>query len=86
MGFVGGILNVPIPRKRKFVCSQFVAYMLRESGIYTFNKDLFLITPDDFRSIPQAKLVYEGDLKQYYNDINGCVIPKMPILQMNSMT
>lgn len=81
MGFVGGILNVPIHRKNKFVCSQFVAYMLRESGIYTFEKDLFLVTPDDFRSIPQAELIFEGNLRDYFNDVNSFEPQKLPILQ-----
>lgn len=78
MGFVGGILHVPIHRKRKFVCSQFVAYVLRESGIYTFEKDLFLIAPDDFRRIPKAELIYEGNLRDYYNTENGITVPALP--------
>ena len=80
MGFVGGIFKVAIPRKKKLVCSQFVAYVLRECGIYAFEKDLFLVTPDDFRSISQAKLIFEGNLRDYYNKINGIYIPSIPVL------
>ena len=81
MGFVGSALTVPIHRKNKFVCSQFVAYMLRESGIYTFDKDLFLITPNDFRSIPQAELIFEGNLKDYFRNVNEFGAPRLPVLQ-----
>lgn len=80
MGFVGNALKVPIHRKRKFVCSQFVAYMLRESGIHSFKKDLFLITPDDFRFIPQAELWYEGNLRDYYNRENEVPPLRIPRL------
>lgn len=86
MGFVGAVINVPIHRKRKFVCSQFVAFMLRESGIYTFYKDLFLITPNDFRDIPQAELLFEGNLKDYYNYENPFGVPRLPILQRTQIS
>lgn len=75
MGFVGIALNIPIHRKHSFTCSQFVAFMLWKSGIHTFKKDLFLIQPEDFRHIPNAEVIYTGNLKDYpykpYNEIIG---------------
>lgn len=65
LGFVGVLLNVPIRRKRKLVCSQFVALMLTASGIVKFPKDIFLVTPNDFRNIPNSTLVYSGNLREY---------------------
>lgn len=66
MGFLGAILRIPIKRRYKMLCSQFVSYILEECNIYTFSKSRFLVTPDDLRYIASAKLVYKGDLKNYY--------------------
>lgn len=45
--------------------SQFVAFVLRESGIWRPEKDVFLIRPQDFSAIPGARLVYQGRLNDY---------------------
>lgn len=58
-------LGINLRRSRGFTCSQFVAYMLQNSGICSFKKGIFLAQPDDFRFIPGAKLIYKGNLKEY---------------------
>ncbi len=59
-----------IKRKNAFVCSQFVAHVLSESGIVSFNKEPHLVTPEDLRHLPNASLIYSGDIKQYtYNKV-----------------
>lgn len=55
--------------RHKFVCSQFVAYVLHECGI-TLQKKPCLYSPDDLRFLPQARLVYRGELNSYYRDAN----------------
>ena len=70
LGLVTMPLGIPFKRKNRFVCSQFVAHVLEEAGIVTFNKSISLITPDDFRYIPNASLLYSGDIKEYtYNKL-----------------
>lgn len=58
-----------LPRKSKYVCSQFVAYVLEQTGL-TLNKPVFLNTPDDLRCIPEAKLIYSGELNRYFYSKN----------------
>ncbi len=64
-------------RKNKFVCSQFVGYMLEKSGINSqIEKPVCLQTPEDFRHMPVAELIYKGNLNNYpdYADIISEVI------------
>lgn len=62
---------------RKFVCSQFVAYVLHECGIQ-LDKPPCLYSPDDLRYLPQAKLVYRGELNRYYQEQND--LYPMPLI------
>ncbi len=67
LGLFGIIINIPIERKYNYFCSQFVATLLNNSGIYLFNKPPALVTPKDFRKCRKLKLLYEGRLRSYYN-------------------
>ena len=55
--------------RTKFVCSQFVAYVLERCGV-ALNKPPCLSSPDDLRHIPGARLVYRGELNRYYHELN----------------
>lgn len=69
LGFI--FFNIAFRRKNKFVCSQFVGHMLEKSGINSrIHKPVCLQTPEDFRHIPGAELIYRGNLNNYheYND------------------
>lgn len=65
LGLLTVPLGIPLKRRTRFVCSQFVAHMLTYSGIAKFNKDISLVIPDDFRYLKNAVLLYSGDMKQY---------------------
>lgn len=65
LGFATMIFNIPLRRKTKYMCSQFVAYTLHECGIINFNKDFSLVKPDDFRNLSKLKLIYNGDMKDF---------------------
>jgi hypothetical protein len=67
LGFIGVMFNIPIKRKNAFFCSQFVAFLLKESNIIDFDKPLSLITPHDLQSASKCQSIYEGRLKDYYN-------------------
>ncbi len=62
-------LNIPIKRRNKFTCSQFVAFVLHYSGACKLPKDPYLMMPDDFMRIENTTLLYSGKLKD-------CKIPK----------
>jgi len=62
LGLIGVMLNIPMKRKNKFFCTQFVATMLQTSNIHNFGKDPSLITPQDLQEISGLVTVYEGRL------------------------
>lgn len=65
VGFATMILHMPIRRRNKYMCSQFVAYALTKCGAIKFKKDYSLIRPQDFDKMSQFELVFQGDLKDY---------------------
>ena len=56
-----------IERKNKFVCSQFVAHIISESGV-TLSKPVWMYSPEDLRHLPGTHLVYRGELNDFYNN------------------
>jgi len=61
-GMLPSRLGIRIPRKFRFTCSQFVAFLLYRSGAVSLPKDPYLMMPDDFMKICGAKKIYEGRL------------------------
>jgi hypothetical protein len=59
-----------VEKKKSFLCSQFVAYIMDKIGI-RLEKPFCLYKPDDFRHFPDAELVYAGELNTFYSDINS---------------
>ena len=57
--------NNPKANENKYVCSQFVAYILEEAKIKLFNKDSMFVTPMDFYVSDRLKIEYEGLLSEY---------------------
>lgn len=49
-------------RENYFVCSHFVAEVLKEAGIYKFSKETFEVIPSDFTNLDKAIKIYEGKL------------------------
>ncbi len=60
-----------LPRRYHFVCSQFIASLLENSGIHQFSKSWSLVRPMDFMEIEDMKLVYSGDLRTYTNSFEN---------------
>lgn len=75
LGLIGVMFHIPIQRNNRYFCSQFVATLLRNSGIDVFMKDPTLVCPRDFRNCEKLTLIYEGSLSSYrlysmsYDDI-----------------
>lgn len=62
LGVIGVSMNEPVEFSNSYFCSQFVADVLRRSGIHLWDKLPALITPDDFRKNEKLELIYEGKL------------------------
>jgi hypothetical protein len=65
LGLVGAAFNIPVQSKQRYFCSQFVAYVLEQSGIHIFNKNYALVKPRDIRTNNNLETVYQGRLSQY---------------------
>lgn len=60
------LANVAWKRKRKYTCSQFVAWLLQEqSGVVSFGKSYSLVKPQDFMRALSAFETYRGTICQY---------------------
>lgn len=65
LGLLGAAFNIPIRSRQRYFCSQFVAYILKKSGINIFHKSYVLIKPKDIRINPYLELIYQGRLSEY---------------------
>jgi len=65
LGIWYAAINKSVPRKNKYFCSQFVAEVLKRSGINIFFKNSDLVRPRDIRLNPWLKTVYKGKLTDY---------------------
>lgn len=65
LGLIGAAFNIPIRSKQRYFCSQFVAYVLEQSGINIFDKCYALVKPRDIRVNPYLLALYEGRLSMY---------------------
>jgi hypothetical protein len=64
LGLFGVMLKFKLERRDAYFCSQFVAAVLKESGIDVTGKPPELVTPGDLASSPKLELVYRGHLTQ----------------------
>ena len=60
MALLGILINRPFTHKYKCTCAEFVARVLHQADIYTFNKPFCFVRPDELPAIPGTSLVYEG--------------------------
>ncbi len=65
LGLLAAAVNIPVKTKQRYFCSQFVAYVLQQSGINIFNKNYALVKPRDIRLNPRLKSIYRGILSEY---------------------
>lgn len=65
LGLIGIALHQEWERENAFFCSQFLAYILQESGMVHFHKPIYLITPDDLIAYVNPQLIYQGTVSHY---------------------
>lgn len=62
-GLIYGLFNRPTKTDDRFLCSQFVYYILYESGIADFQTPANLVRPQDLLDLA-GRIVFQGDLKE----------------------
>ena len=65
LGIIPRLLGIPVTFKNKFVCSYFVAEILRRAGICDFGKKTCLVVPKNFENLNQLKKIYTGSYLEY---------------------
>lgn len=65
LGVVLRFFNIPVTFNYRYVCSQFVAYVLETAGIAKFNKKTCMVEPRDFSKLDGFKIIYEGRYCDY---------------------
>ena len=71
-GFLGlPLVALQIPRscRRRFVCSQFVAFLLSRSGALRLRKDYSLMRPQDFSALEEPRPFFRGSLREYLRQV-----------------
>ncbi|SOC18060.1 hypothetical protein SAMN05880501_11028 [Ureibacillus xyleni] len=69
LGLISFIINKPLHRKNAYFCSEFVARVLNEGELLSFQKPHALISPYDLQNIEALKLEYEGQLAHLCTDL-----------------
>lgn len=65
IGLIGIALRQEWERENAFFCSQFLAYILQESGRVEFHKPIYLVTSDDLVASLNPQLIYQGTVSHY---------------------
>lgn len=64
-GVIGVAFGYPVTKNKKFFCSQFVAYVLKNSGVEISKKIPALVTPRDIAKYDKLEVIYTGLLRDY---------------------
>lgn len=64
LGLVYGLFNMVIHLEGRFTCSEFVYYVLNQSGVVELEVPRNLVRPQTLLDI-ESRVVYKGDLKRY---------------------
>lgn len=60
IGIIPRFFGFPITFKNKFVCSYFVAEILQQTNVHTFEKETCLIVPKNFENLDGFRKIYTG--------------------------
>ena len=71
-------MNIPLRRKKKFFCSQFVAEILQRSESLPLPKVPSLMRPMDYTRLPEASCLYRGTLRDLVALRSGVVDAEDP--------
>lgn len=86
-GLYHSLFNISASYEYRFLCSEFVYHVLKESDILDLNIPRNLVRPQDFLKI-NGNLIYSGDLKEFkpYNEeLNQLGVYKIANVYSKSM-
>ena len=56
------LMNVPFYQKNHYTCSSYIARLLEEAGVCTWDRHFSLGTPRDFLEYEKKEKIFEGSL------------------------
>lgn len=65
------LMNRPFYQKNHYTCSSYLAKILNDAGICSFDKHFSLVTPKDFYEYPNKKILFEGKLSEITRPVYG---------------
>ncbi|MCH5317061.1 MAG: hypothetical protein J1E05_03725 [Eubacterium sp.] len=60
-----GLMRMPIIRRNKYYCSQFIADVLKKSKILKSKRNSARFFPKDFGKLPGMTMIFKGDILGY---------------------
>ena len=60
-----GLMRMPIIRRNRYYCSQFIADVLKESKVLKSKRNSARFFPKDFGNLPGMTMIFKGDLLGY---------------------
>lgn len=89
LGLFYSLFNKPAYFNNRFLCSEFVYYILKESGITDFNVAGNLVRPQSLLNKLECKIIYSGDLRELDTSDRELIEHRMAITEamraMNSI-
>ena len=82
MGLLCCLFNKSVCYDYRFLCSEFVYYILKESGIVDLKKSRNLVRPENLLDI-EGKIIYKGDLKKIKFSYETWDIEKINMRELN---
>ena len=64
-GIILRFFGIPVKFKKRYVCSFFVASVLKQADVHDFGKDTCWVIPSDFEKINSWNIVYRGNFCAY---------------------
>jgi len=83
-GLIYGLFNKETHYEHRFLCSEFVYYLLNESNIVDFNLPRNLIRPQSLLEI-KGTVIYEGNLKELELENNHYILNGMQPVQFGNV-
>lgn len=77
LGLIALAVKIDYQRTNAFFCSEFIATVLENSGIYHFNKKPHMITPQDLQRLPNFTHIYTGTISNYLHNVQDSAKPAL---------
>ncbi|MGX7418622.1 hypothetical protein ACWOFR_07425 [Carnobacterium gallinarum] len=65
LGLIALAVKIDYQRNHAFFCSEFIATILTDSGVYQFSKKPHMVTPQDLQNLKIFTHIYTGTISNY---------------------